>query len=558
MAKGSVELVTGDVKAATASLERAVELAPGSVDALIDLGICYKSAGSFKDAEMCYKRALALEPNNPRAQNCLGNLLYKVAGSYDAENLYRRVISLQPRHADAHYNLGNVLKDTLRIEEAILHFTKAVELSPTNLSFLSNLCLVLSYGGDERKIRSVVQKYSALCESTSGIDVWHLRRHKSCERMGTRRLAIGYISADFYEHSVAFFIGDILRHHNSHDFSIYAYSNNPKKDHVTERLMGYIDHWCDCFAMSDDQLAQRIVDDEIDILVDLSGHTAGNRLPVFARKPAPVQVTWIGFPGTTGLKAMDYRITDEWFDPPGMTDQHHTETLVRIPVTNGVYTPPENAPDVAPLPSLTNGGFVFANLNNPAKMNDKVIGLWSRILVSRPGSKLMLGNASDLTLIERLTKEFAKHGVEAERLVFQPRLSIVEYLKLHHQIDLALDPFPYNGGTTSFHSLWMGVPVITLAGNTTPSRSGVAILARIGLHSFVSSSEEEYVALALKWSNDLHALAEIRRGLRERMNAPELQPAAVTARLEDAYKQMWARWLESRSSQSCKIQTGLA
>jgi len=301
--------------------------------------------------------------------------------------------------------------------------------------------------------------------------------------------------------------------------------------------------------LSDDELAGRIRADSIDILIDLAGHTALNRLPVFARKPAPVQASYIGYPGTTGLSAMDYRISDPWQDPVGLTERYHSETLVRIP-GGMAYEPEPDAPEINALPALHSGELVLACLNGLNKLNPAVVVLWARILQSLPQARLMLGNVTDGGTRDRLTAIFGKAGIGAERLILQPRVTVPEYLALHHQIDLALDPFPYNGGTTTMHSLWMGVPMITMAGDHAVSRLCAAHLSRVGLDEFITHSEEEYLQCAVRFANDLPRLNEVRQSLRARMNAPQCQSTIITRQLEAAYREMWQTWCLSQKQEA--------
>jgi protein O-GlcNAc transferase len=357
-----------------------------------------------------------------------------------------------------------------------------------------------------------------------------------------RRLKVGYVSGDFRAHAVAFFIEPILASHDKAQVEVYCYHNSNRHDSHTEKFIALADHWLVCNGMSDEQFASRIRADGIDILVDLSGHTADNRLPMFARKPAPVQMTWIGYAGTTGLAAMDYRITDVYMDPPGLTERFHSETLIRLPGSNITYRPEPGCPDVNELPALTSGKVVFASLNNLTKVNQSVVNLWSRILTALPQSTLMLGNVTEDAIAQRLIAMFGSAGIGPERLQLQPRMTMLDYLKLHHQIDIALDPFPYNGGTTSMHSLWMGVPIVTMAGAHAVSRVGVAVLSRVGLQDFITQNEEEYVQRVLNAAQDLQGLNQMRQSLRERMSVANCDPESITRNLEVAYRDAWKMW----------------
>jgi len=345
---------------------------------------------------------------------------------------------------------------------------------------------------------------------------------------------------------VAYFIEPILALHDKSAFEIYAYYSYTQHDEHTQRIADSVDHWLDCYGIDDEQLARRIRADGIDILVDLSGHTVFNRLPVFARKPAPVQVNWVGYPGSTGLTSIDYRISDPWQDPPGMTERYHSEKLVRLP-SGMAFAPDPASPVVNPLPALTHREFVMACLNNLSKLNPAVIRLWSRILHALPQARLMLGNVTDEDVRQRLTDRFGQSGIGPERLILQRRVAIADFLALHHRIDLALDPFPYTGGTTTMHALWMGVPVVTLAGDHAVSRLSAAHLSRVGLTQFIAHSEDEYLQCVLRAAQDLPALNQVRQSLRARMTAAEVTPATVTRHLEAAYRTMWRDWCDSTS-----------
>ena len=296
----------------------------------------------------------------------------------------------------------------------------------------------------------------------------------------------------------------------------------------------------ECAAFSDEILAQRIRDDRVDILVDLAGHTAGNRLLTFARKPAPVQVTYLGYPGTTGLEAIDFRLTDSNLDPAGLTEKFHSERLFRIPVY-APFRPDACSPPVADLPALTSGCFTFSCLNNLAKINRRVVSLWARILQRLPAARLMLGNASDEAVRNRLWRLLEDVGVSRDRVVLKPSLPLKEFLALHHEIDLALDPFPWNGGTTTNHSLHMGVPVVTLAGDLPAGRLGVATMICAGLPEFVARNEDEYVEIAVRFAADSAQLGQIRGELRHRISAdPRNDPRQITREIEAAFFKMWA------------------
>ncbi|MBU2537297.1 MAG: tetratricopeptide repeat protein [Proteobacteria bacterium] len=536
----TIQLAQGQLTESESSCRRALELLPNCAEIYGNLGNTLKAQGRIAEAITSYQQALLLKPTSASAYNNLGNLLQKQGRLAEAEACLRRALEINPDYIEAHSNIGNVLKDQGLLDEAVASYRQALLLKPDYASAHSNLLLTIQYLNTftPMEIFNEHQRYAEHFEAPLRCD-WQPHQNSPDPE---RRLRVGYVSGDFCNHAVAFFIEPILASHDKSQVEIYCYYNNTKRDGHTERMTANADHWLVCMGMNDEELTRQIRSDGIDILIDLSGHTAHNRLPVFAKKPAPVQATWIGYAGTTGLTAMDYRITDAYMDPPGLTERYHTEKLIRLPDTVAAYRPEPGCPQVNPLPALKSDELIFASLNNPTKINPGVTALWARLLTALPHARLMLGNAAEGGIQQRLIELFGAAGIAAERLILQPRMPIVDYLALHHHIDLALDPFPYNGGTTTYHSLWMGVPVITLAGEQMVSRCGVAILSRIGMHEFITHSEEEYLQRAIELAQDLPGLNRIRQSLREQMSGTNCKPGNITHHLEAAYRDMWRRW----------------
>jgi len=335
--------------------------------------------------------------------------------------------------------------------------------------------------------------------------------------------------------------------------SLHAYYNHAVEDSVTQRLRGYLTHWHSIVGLSDDALAQKIRADNIDILIDLSGHTAKHRLLTFARKPAPVQVSWIGYPCTTGLGAMDYYLADRLFLPPGQFDDQFTEKIVRLPAS-APFLPSKDAPLVNTLPALSNSYVTFGSFNRPNKLSHAVIALWAKLLRALPDSRMLLGAMYQAGENDTLLEWFAQEGIARERLSFHPRSGMDAYLALHHQVDICLDTFPYNGGTTTLHALWMGVPTLTLAGSTAAGRSGASILGHVGLEAFVAHDAADFVRKGLSWAGNLAALSDIRAGLRERFAQSAMgQPAVVAAGMERALRIMWQRWCTGLPAESFEV-----
>jgi len=563
----------GQPEEAVSSFRTAIALQPNFPDASYNLGNTLKAMGQLDEAIASYQQALSFNPGFAEYYLKIGNALLDLGRTDEAIASYRQTISLQPTYAEAHFNLGNAFIEKVQVDEAIASFSQALALKPDDVATLCNYAKARMGQGEAEKAIACYRQALALkpdeVTANAGLlftlqnlatcsaqelfqehlhfaerfeaPLKHFWRPHPNPREPERRLKVGYVSGDFYRHSVAYFIEPILACHDKSQVEVYGYYNHTVHDHTTERIAGYVDHWLACNTLSDEQLAQRIRADGIDILVDLAGHTMRNRLLTFARKPAPVQATYIGYPDTSGLSAMDYRITDPWLDPPGMTERYHSETLVRI-AGGMAFRPDPDAPAVNALPALTSGEFVFASFNNLSKVNTAVINLWSRVLHAVPSASLMIGNVKADSIKERLLNVFSQAGIGPERLILQPQLPGADYLAMHHQIDIALDPFPYNGTTTTMQTLWMGVPVITLAGNNAKSRCGVSLMSRVDLPEFICQTEDEYVQCAANFANNLPKLDAVRQSLRARMNAPQCQPATITRQLEAAYREMWRTW----------------
>ncbi len=547
---GNLERDTGQLQASIDQYQKALSLRPSFAEVYSNLGCVFTDLERRNEAMESYRKAIELAPDNPLTYNNIA-VLYREVGKYSEAIEYSwKALALKPDFADPYITLGNALAPMGRSVDAISAFREALKLNPRHAGAYSNLLFTMLYEGSV----SPAELFAESCrfgETFEAPFIGSWPRHaNSCDP--GRRLKIGYVSGDFRNHAVAYFIDPILASHDKDGFEVYCYANHPLQDATTARLRGLADHWFQCFRMSDEQLSARIQADSIDILIDLSGHTAYNRLPVFARKPAPLQVTWIGYCGTTGLKAMDYRLTDACCDPPGMTDAFFTEKLVRLSAT-AAFRPDVDAPPVNRLPALEGNPFTFASLNNPSKLNENVIALWARILKAVPSARMMLGNAQ-AKQEQWLVELFARYGVGAERLQLQPRLSMQEYLALHNHIDLALDTFPYNGGTTSSHALWMGVPVVTLAGDRSVSRVGAAIMSTAGLPQFVVEDEDSYVECAVQTVHELEKLDALRQGLRAHILSRQVSdPVAVTREIETAFRAMWQRWCAGLPADSFEV-----
>jgi len=534
----------GRITEAVECYRRAVKLKPDSPQMWNNLGFALQSEGELDEAMRCYRRALEITPDYRDALLNLGNVLNEKGLYSEVIDLDRRLIKIEPGFTIAHSNLGHALQRQGRLAEALESYKAAFTIQPDFIEAWQNYLFGLNYapGYSAQEIFEEHVKFGRqLEEAAAGLQLQH-----GNERDPGKRLKIGYVSADFRNHAVAYFIEPVLAHHEREQIEVYCYYNHPVADEVTQRLKPLAEHWRDIGALGDDEAAQQIREDRIDILVDLAGHSAGNRLGVFARKPAPVQATWLGYLSTTGLRSIDYRITDVSADPAGLSERYYTEELVRLPDTFVCYLPIDHSPAVGALPAVKNGYITFGSFNNLAKMTPEVRTLWARVLLAVPGSRLLLKTRglNDAQLRQQLVEDFARHDVPEDRLELVAwDDSYAQHLDRYNQVDIGLDPFPCNGGTTSFDAMWMGVPVVTLAGDRFISRMGVSMLASLGLTELAADTPEDYVAIAARLAGDPDRLAALRAGLRERMaNSPLTDARGFTLNLEKAYREMWATW----------------
>ncbi|MDA8129101.1 MAG: tetratricopeptide repeat protein [Betaproteobacteria bacterium] len=549
--RGNLLCYLGRPNEAEASYRKALEIAPDHAGYLANLGKLLRKLGRLEEAEASFRRALEINPDDVNTHTSLGGTLQDQGLLDKAEACFRGVLQTWPDSVGAIGHLGQVLQSLGRLHEAEACFRKAQQLRPDYAPLHSNLLYYLSITGTDAN--TVFSEHVRFGEKHESQLRAHWPTHMHVRDPG-RRLQIGFVSPDFYNHAVASFIEPVLTHLSNHSkLSLHAYYNNFVDDHVTQRLRQHFADWHPIAGLTDADLAEKIRADGIDILIDLTGHTSGNRLLTFARKPAPVQASWIGYPGTTGLGAMDYYLADRFLLPPGRFDDQFTEKIARLPA-NVPFLPCELAPAVNALPALSNGHVTFGSFNRPNKLSREVIALWSKLLRALPDSRMLLGAMPTDGPPDALLEWFSQEGVARERLDFHPRSDMKNYLSLHHQVDICLDTFPYNGGTTTHHALWMGVPTLTLAGAGTPGRVGVAILSQSGLQDFGVENAEAFVARGLYWSKNLAALGRLRGGLRTHLSqSPLRKPEIVAAGLARALRTMWRRWCEGMPAESFEV-----
>ncbi len=587
---GITKATAGQVEDAIVDFEQATRLAPDNPGMLNNLANCYRQLDQPDDAARYYRKALSAKPGFLPAAISLGEILVqqrkfeKALELYDqaiagiAENsgtpsdsaplhhgrglalkglgrvdealaCYQEAIRLQPRFAAAHNSTAAVLLARNDLDSAVASLRRALTVEPKAHLVYSNLLMTMNYLPElsQKQLYKEALKFDAKYLGGRPRKPKWPNRNKDKDRV----LKIGYVSADFREHSVAFFTRNIPLQHDREAVEVHCYySNVIGTDRYSQQFQAQADRWSSIGNLSDDAAAEQIRQDEIDILVDLTGHSADNRMMLFARKPAPILVTWLGYPNTTGLRTMDYRLTDEVADPFGEADELHSETLIRLPHGFLCYQPDESPPEVSPLPALRSGHVTFGSFNAIKKVNADVIRLWSDILKAVPDSQLVLKSESldDPKTRERLIDSFAKNGVARDRLELISWLpNRTDHMALYSRIDIGLDPFPYNGTTTTCEALWMGVPVICMRGDRHASRVSASILQHAGLPECIADSEEELVQLACRLAGDTKQLAELRNSLRSKMQESDLiNLPQFTRDLEQVYRQIWSDWCDGK------------
>ncbi|CAN5642558.1 tetratricopeptide repeat protein [soil metagenome] len=575
IARASGDLNAGRIDGARWALQRLLAKDPRNADGLhLSALICARER-NFPQAVELFRRAIASAPDVSRHHYNFAVLLMSIGQPDLAVAEYLRTIEIEPAHVSAHNNLGNALRAQGRLTEARHHLSEAIRLDPQHAAAHSNLATVLA---DLQKLEDSVaesraalsidpqywQAHSNLLLNLTAFEQFDaeslFREHEQWGRQHADRIAatiapppprgrasgervrIGYVSADFRAHSVAFFIDPVLAAHDRSKFEVTCYSSVQKPDAMTHVLSKRPEHWRDISQLSDEHAAAMIREDRIDILIDLGGHTAQSRLFLFARRPAPIQIEYLGYPGTSGMRQMDYLITDARVAPPE-SERFYSERIIRLPRTFFCYGPPDIAPQVDPPPAVRNGHVRFGVFTNPIKIRPPMMQNWAKILREVPNSRLVIQSQSlqDEAHRRELHAALVNLGIDDSRIELQGWADFREYLLLLQSVDVALDTFPFNGHTTTCHALWMGVPAITLAGQTHASRMGLSICESIGLAELVASSADDYVARAVALANDPNRLAELRAGMRQRLiDAGMIDRQRFTRELEAAYESLLA------------------
>jgi predicted O-linked N-acetylglucosamine transferase (SPINDLY family) len=522
----------------------AANLSPNDAELANALGSAFAELDKIQQAAFYYCRAIELAPHYAPAYNNLGNLFKKTKRFAQAKICLEKAIELRPDIPDFYNNLANVMIEMGEVEEAEKLFLQALEQKPDCLKTYDNFLFIANHNpkNSPQDCLNFAKHFGDMAAKRVSARFTHEAKKQNV----AARLKIGVVSGDLREHPVSYFLERFFKSFSEGEFELFAYPTTFQQDETTQRFKTYFSHWKPITNLDDKAASTLIYNDGIHILLDLSGHTGKNRLPVFAWKPAPIQISWLGYPATTGLKEMDFYLVDEDWCPKGMMDDLFVEKLLRLNVTAGTFSVPDDIPQITDAPCLKNGFITFGSFNRTEKISSETFDLWCATLNALPDSKMILGNVSDKNLQQRLEVEFAKRAVGRDRLIFHPRLPIHEYLTLHAQIDMVLDTSPYAGGTTSVFAILMGVPVLTLAGQTLVSRVGVTILSCAGIEKdFVAHSTEQFIDIAKHWANAPQALQKARYQLRETATHSEkCHPDNIAREIERTFKQLWVQFCE--------------
>lgn len=536
----------GNLSEAARALEQAIRLDDSNAVAYNDLGVVLKNQGDYERAIACYEAALHRSPDYADAHFNLGNAHKDLKRFSLAIDCYRKALACKADESDYMNNLGYALEATGNAREALSCYRQALRLRPDFMVAHSNLLYTLSYNvllpPDE-----MLAAHREWDQKFGGPDKARTFTHQP-DPDPNRKLRIGYLSPDFRQHAVSFFFEPLLKAHNPDQVEIFCYAELDKPDHVTQRLQSLAHHWRSTTGLADLDAARMIHDDQIDILVDLAGHTAGNRLGIFTYKPAPIQATYLGYFTTTGLTAMDYWISDAVLHPQD-SPERSTEQILRLPRCCLAYQPPPEAPEPA---SPTHQSVVFASFNQLTKTSPQAIALWARVLHAVSDSRLLIKNRQlhDPDLRQRLIRQFAGHGITPQRLELRPTTpDLASHLATYNEVDIALDTVPRTGGTTTAEALWMGVPVVTLAGDRFIERLSASMISAVGLTELIASSSEEFVEIAVQLARDIRRRRELRHTLRRQMaQSPLCNGPRLANNMEQAFRKMWQNYLMRNDS----------
>ena len=560
-----------------------LNLRPGHYDARMNLGLTLEARGQLEGALACYRQGLEIRPDELPAQRQISTTLVRLGRHAEALAMRQAMLEADPDNGLLHFDVGQSLHQMGQSALAMDSLTRALALRPNDAAIHTYLAWVqIDIGERDLSLASYRRAQAleltpatfsntlfALSHCTNDPDellAEHLRYAELFEQPllalrkphlnqpdPARRLNIGFVSADLHNHAVVTFLEPILELlTHSTELTLFAYSNGKIDDDVTTRLRGYFPHWRPITALDDAAAERMIREDGIDILVDMSGHSGNNRLTLFARKPAPLQISWLGYAGTTGLQAMDYYFTDGFHLPEGRYDDQFTEKIVRLPL-GAPFMPELSAPDISALPALRNGYLTFGTFNRANKLSRDVIALWAKLLHAVPDARLLLGGLHP-GADKIVTGWLRDQGIDAARVELQPRGTVTEYLAAHDKVDICLGAFPYTGATTVCHALWMGVPTLTNTGPTNPSHAAVCHMAHLGLTSFVADNDKHFVDLGVFLSQNVNELAQLRATMRQRFAQSVMgHPIIAATSLERALRLIWERWCAGMAPASLRV-----
>ena len=540
-ALASLHIARGRPGDAEALLRTVLKRDPASVETRVRLFEIYDARGDFPAAAAELEAVLKVRPDWADALFNYGNVLRKLTRLDDAESAFRRALGAEPGHSRASRALGSVLLGQCRTDDALALYRSARERLPGDLD-LESAELFALLGSESIADDALFARHVAFGKRLEQAHPPRFQPFRNVKDPG-RRLRIGYVSGDFGYHVVTLFALPVVERHDRPAFEVYCYSTGGRADGYTREIARRADVWRDASALPAAALADAIHRDGIDILVDLGGHSGVPQLAVFAEQPAPVQATWLGYLGTTGMTRMHYRITDRYADPPGLTDRYHTEKLIRLPHSQWCYRPFVSIPCAETPPQARNGYVTFGSFNQALKISPSARRLWGEILRRVPGSRLVILGIADERARDRLAAEIV--GDERDRVTVLPYVSLQDYFNGFNSVDIALDTMPYSGGTTACDALWMGVPVVTVPGTRPSSRSTASVLTTAGLPEWIASTPEDYVQLAVEKTRDVTQLGELRKSLRDRFRqSPLMDEKGFVRDLEDAYRGVWRAWIQ--------------
>ena len=533
-------LSIGALSDAAGHFEKALLLKKDLYDALLGSAIVKKAEGNLAAAKRLFCDYLQIRPEDGIAHYHLGTIMREWNMLDLAAICFKNALRFLPGHERALMGLGEALQSAGELDESEKLFSDLIERCPSNHLAYGNLFLSMNYNPaySPEEIFKAHIRWGALEEAKQSPSIQF-----NNDRNPDRKLRIGYVSSDFCRHPAASFLEPVIKNHDHDNYTVICYSQGRNRDEKTADFKRWAHEWHEIDACSDDEVTRIIEQDAIDLLVDCTGHMADNRLPVFARRSAPIQIAWIGYPNTTGLRSIDYRFTDEIVDPSDETGLY-TEKLVRFANGFCVWAPPGNAPRVTELPAVQNGYITFGSLHTPARLNRKVIALWSRVLAAVADSRLVIfRNTLNDEIVKRISSWFSADGIDPHRVVFLRDVPPAGHLAVYQGVDMALDTFPWSGHTTACEALWMGVPVVTLRGDRSAGRLVASILTHSGMETWIAENEEQYIDKACRFSRDIGSLAEIRKNLRDTVQSSKLcDGIAGTREVEKAMREMWVRW----------------